>query len=332
MRRILPIVVALALLSASGCSTEDRGPLQFGIRRLALDLAFSEDDGRPPPDPEVVVRLVPAPPEALEPGFDFAWPDDPGPLPPLEAPGLACPAAPPEATILLPVSPAIIDPPDAGTYPRRNQGWIEITGANLNLRLPYPLLSAWQISPAVATTRPGAFGLPGSATPVPQFTVTKQLTEAFKVEETYEIGPEALLLIERITTADGIRTRFRTDPPLEVFQYGAEGDSWVSAGVDVEEGFGVVIEARNADREVIDVCGELIETFRIEYDEQVVNLRTGETYGTDQSRQSTINIAPQYGGLIVREELHTLQRTATPEGSPLVVRLDYESTLLSVRP
>jgi len=165
-----------------------------------------------------------------------------------------------------------------------------------------------------------------------QFTVTKSLAPGFTVTEKYEMGAEALLLLERETDAGGVITRFRTDPPLEYFRFGAEGDDWTSAGADAENGFGVVIQGRISDRQVIDVCGTLVDTFVISYTEQVVNLANGETSGTNATEESVIYFAPQFGGLVVQEEVHTIQRTEDPDGSPLVIRFDYVSTLTSTDP
>ena len=326
----LSFAVCLSLVG-SACGVDGTGPLEFGIRRMALDLAFEDEDAAPPAEPQVVVRLVPAPAEVLAPDFDFGTIRDDDLFsdpPPLDL----CPTASPDETIGVAAAPSVIDPPVAGTYVRRNSGFVEIQGAGLPIRLPYPFISAWEISEADEQIRPGPFGTQGTLVPAPQFTVTKSLGPEFTVTETFEIGDEALLLLERVIDASGVVTRFRTDPPVEFFSFGAEGDSWTSAGADTENGFGVLIEGIIDDREVIDVCGTLVDTFVISYTEQVVNLRNGQTSGTNETVPSTVYLAPQFGGLVVREDMHTLQRTSAPDGSPLVIRLDYVSTLTSIEP
>lgn len=321
------LLVCLGVV-ASACSGDGVGRLEFGIRRLALDIAFVDEDAAPAADPKVVVRLVPAPPEVLEPDYDFGALDDLGPV---ESLGL-CPEAAPDATVGVSASPSIIDPPVAGLYPRRNTGFIEIQGASLPIRLPYPFFTAWDVSETKEAVRPGPLGTPGAVEPARQFTIVKSLTPDFTVTETFEMAPEALLLIERTVDASGVKTTFRTDPPVEVFHFGAEGDDWTSAGADTENGFGVLIQGRIVDRAVIDVCGTLVDTFEIGYTEQVVNLRNGETSGTNESAPSTIYVAPQFGGLVVREDVHTIQRTTDPDGAPIVIRFDYVSTLTTVNP
>lgn len=334
MRRTLAVIAALGLSSAA-CGSSDEGALEFGVRRLALDLAFVDEGAAPPAAPEVIVRVIPAPVEAQQPGFDFDTvrppPDEPPPPPP-PPPADRCPSAPPEATVRLVASPEVIDPPAPGSYPRTNSGTIEVIAAGLPLRLPYPFASTWTVAKEAKVERPGPLGVPGTGATVRQFTVTKAVSPSFTVTETYEIGAEALLLVERRTVSNGAETVIRTTPALEFFKFGAEGDEWVSAGADSENGFGVVIQGSIADREVIDVCGDLVDTFVVEYTEQVVNLVTGETSGTAADEPSKIYIAPQYGGLVVREDLHVSQRATTGDGEAAVVNFDYISTLDSIDP
>lgn len=325
------LVAALACLSvtAAACGTNGPGRLEFGIRRLALDIAFVDEDAAPPVEPQVVVRLLPAPAEMLQPDYDFDEPIDESPeVPVLEL----CPTAPPDATVGVSASPSIIDPPVAGTYGRQNKGWIELQGATLPIRLPYPFFSTWKFSDLTERVRPGPLGTPGAVEPARQYTVTKSLGPTYTVTETYEMAPEALLLLERVVDANGVVTRFRTDPPLEFFHFGAEGDEWTSAGADTENGYAVVMQGRITDRAVIDVCGTLVDTFVIAYTEQVVNLANGETSGTNETAPSTVFFAPQFGGLVIREDMHTIQRTSAPDGSPLVIRFDYLSTIMSTEP
>lgn len=332
MRRTLLVLVA-ASLTAAACGSSDAGAFELGVRRLALDIAFVDEDAAPPAEPEVVVRIVPAPPEVLEPGFDFSTieaPEREEPLPPLP-PTELCPSAPPEETVELPASPAIIDPVEPGTYVRDNSGTIRITGASVPLQLPYPFLTTWEVGEAEQVDT-SATPLDPTATTATRFTITKAIAPGFETIETFEIGEEALLLIERVTVANGAEVRFRTDPPLEFFRYGAEGDSWTSAGADLDNGFGVVIQGSIEDRQVIDVCGDLVDTFVIHYTEQVVNLENGETSGTNADEPSIIYFAPQFGGLAVREDLHTTQRTELEDGTPVLVEYDYVSTLTSIEP
>ena len=332
MKRLLSLLVAVA--SVAACASGDAGALEFGVRRLALDLAFVDEDAAPPPEPEVIVRVIPAPPEVLQPGFDFDTVRDvsdapPPPLPPLPEP---CPTAPPQATVRLVASPEVLEPPAPGDYPRRNSGTIEIVAAGLPVKIPYPFLSSWEVSEPEEITRPGPLGVAGTETVATQFRITKKVSPTFTVTETYEIGPEALLLVERRTVSEGAETVIRTDPPLDFFKFGAEGDEWVSAGADTENGYGVVIQGTISDREVIDVCGELIDTFVVDYTEQIVNLTTGETAGTSPDEPSTIYIAPQYGGIVVREDMHTSQRVTTEDDGTAIVNFDYLSTLTTIEP
>lgn len=322
----LLLVVGIAAGACGGSGSER--DLQFGIRRLALDLAFVDEDAAAPLPAEVIQRIIPFDEEFFEEDGTPSRPDlgDDVVIPE------QCPDAEPDATVPTPASPSIIDPPAAGVYPRRNTGTVEITGAGLPLTVPYPPLSSWSISKAELRTRDGALGSSGVTAPARQYTVTKSLGQGFSTVERFELGPEALLLLERVTTTNGVVTTFRPNPPLEFFRFGAEGDDYVSAGVDTENGYAGVIQGVISDRAVVDVCGELTDTFAIRFTEIVVNLRTGELSGTNEATPTTVFFAPQHGGLVIREDVHTIQRTTGPDGEPLVARFDYVSTMLSTKP
>lgn len=336
--RLVALLVASVL--AGACAPSGPDPLEFGVQRIALDIAFVDEAAAPPPAPEVIVQLIPAPPEVFEPGFDFRTvevpeeeedfgPEDDLVLPPLPP---RCPAASPQATIDLPVSPSVLDPPAPGFYPRANSGFIELVTAGPMLKFPYPFESSWQVSPERAAPGPtGSVPLPNNTPIGRQWTVTKQLG-SFRTVELMELATNGVLLVERRTINNGVETVLRPDPPVTFFQFGAEGDSWNSAGADVENDLAIVIQGSINDRAVIDVCGVLAEAFVIGYTEQVVNLATGETSGTDSAEPSTIFYAPQYGGLVVKEEMHSTQRVTAEDGSPVVINLDYISTLMTVDP
>lgn len=334
--QLLAVLLASALAGACASGGPDR--LEFGVQRIALDLAFVDEDAAPPPAPEVIVQLIPAPPEVYEPGFDFRTVEVPEDEldddTPLMQPALPprCPAASPEATIDLPVSPSVLDPPAAGFYPRANSGSIELVTAGPALKFSYPPESVWQISAEKKAPGPsGTLQLPTNTPLGRQWTVTKQLG-SFRTVELMELASNGVLLVERRTNNNGVATVLRPDPPVTVFQFGAEGDTWTSAGADVDHDLAMVVQGSIDDRAVIDVCGVLAEAFVIGYTEQVVNLATGETSGTDSAEPSTIYYAPQYGGLVVKEELHTTQSLTAEDGSPVVVNLDYVSTLMTVDP
>ncbi|HUP85984.1 MAG TPA: hypothetical protein VM143_09990 [Acidimicrobiales bacterium] len=337
--RVVALLAASLLVAACGPSRPDR--LEFGVQRIALGIAFVDEDAAPPPEPEVIVRLIPAPPEVYQPGFDFESVrvrdddeaedegDDDIIIPPLPP---RCPAASPEATIDLPVSPSVLDPPAPGRYPRANAGSIELVTAGPALKFPYPFESSWLVSPErKAAGKTGTVALPSNAPTGRQWTVTKQLG-GFQTIELMELASNGVLLVERRIVNAGVETVLRPDPPVTFFQFGAEGDSWNSAGADVAHDLAIVIQGSIKDRAVIDVCGVLAEAFVIGYTEQVVNLATGETSGTDSAEPSTVFYAPQYGGLVVKEQMHTTQRVTAADGSPVVINLDYVSTLTSIDP
>ena len=94
----------------------------------------------------------------------------------------------------------------------------------------------------------------------------------------------------------------------------------------------MVVNGKIEKREVVDTCGELVDTYRITLSETMVNLATGETSGTPQDEPNVYNVATQYGGMIVREDVHYTQTTTTADGTPVVLEFDYVSTLDDIEP
>ena len=140
MKRAVLLTVAIAMVS--GCSTGHK-ELELGIKRIALSLAFADEDKAEPVPPNVVYQLIPAPPGLVE----DAPVTPPVRLPSFELPAfIRCPKAPeggaPEHAVLRLASRS----PAAGKYPRLNTGKIHVDGGLFPLDLPYPPFSLWEHS------------------------------------------------------------------------------------------------------------------------------------------------------------------------------------------
>jgi len=130
-----------------------------------------------------------------------------------------------------------------------------------------------------------------------------------------------------------VKTTFTPSPPPTVYQFGVENDEWRSAGVDTETSTSILITGKILKREVVDVCGTLVDTYQAQYTEELVNLDTGEVSGTDPAATSTIDVAPQFGALVIKEDMHTVSHVRDPKsGSPLTITLTYVSTASTIEP
>jgi hypothetical protein len=80
-------------------------------------------------------------------------------------------------------------------------------------------------------------------------------------------------------------------------------------------------------REAVDVCGVMIDSYRVETTEQLVDLTTGSTSGTTTGTSNVYNVATQLHGFIVREQIRTTTRKAdTATGTPVTIEMNYTST------
>lgn len=340
-RRALPVLLAAGAVIAAACApTSD--PFDFGIKRLALDLAFSEEELAEPVEPEVIVRIIPAPPEIVaEPERLQPPPPEPPPPPPPFVPD--CPSAPPGAAPREVVTFDLSGPPAPGVYRRHNTGTVTVTGGPFPITLPFPPETRWVIPAIEQVEQPPLLG--GDDGPLPPVTtspepvvftewdVEKILTDTFRIIDRYRITDTGIELIRRTTvTVDG-ETVFEPTPPVLFFSLGPEGTTWESNSVDLDNGTAMRLEGRTEAREVIDVCGEVFDTYRFTTAETVVNLNTGETSGTPSDAPNVHNIATHLGGLILREQITLDQTTRDPDsGSPLLIELRYTSTLSSITP
>ena len=322
--RLLPLVLLALVTSACGGGGDD--PTEVGIRRVALALAFSEEDLVEPVEPNVIVQLVPAPPDAaLSPQLYE------NPAPEIFDNPFACPAAPPGAAPAVPVTFSVKSPPTPGSYLRHNTGTISIEGGPFPITFPYPFISTDEISAAEEITTESLPGLP--TTTVVEYEVKKVLGGGFETTDRYRIGATAIELVKRTTVTPGETTEFVPTPPVDVYVFGTEGSTWNDAGVDQENGTAMAFQGTIEKREVVDVCGTPVDTYRVSAQETIVNLATGQTSGTSSDDPNIYNVATQLGGLIVRADIHSTDTTRDPEtGAPLVLVLEYESTLDDVEP
>ncbi|HVM54455.1 MAG TPA: hypothetical protein VM262_14785 [Acidimicrobiales bacterium] len=326
--RLVALALAVAAL-ATACGDSSGGRLDLGVRRVALNLAFAVEELAEPVEPNRIIQLIPAPPEVTTPEQLAAPPPfDPPTLPDL------CPEAPAGAAPRESVALEIRQPPAAGSYLRSNEGTISVTGGPFLITLPFPFISRWEIGEAETIETPAPLGI-GDPAVVREYEVRKILAPGFETIERMRLLEDRLQLVSRTTINQESTTEFTPSPAIDVYVFGVEGDSWASAGMDDASGAAMLYQGRIERREIIDVCGEVIDTYRVIVSEQLVNLRTGEVSGTsgDEEHPTIFNYATHLGGLVVREEVHSTQNSRDPEtGSPLVIGLDYTSTLTSTEP
>ena len=361
-------LVALCGVVVSACA-ERQDPLEIGLRRVALDLAFKDAEKAAPVSPrQVVAQLGAADPTILqqipEEEPEVEEPARRGPriiVIPAKKTEPECEPAPPGANYDVPTYPVVKDPPAVGTYTRRNNGTLKVETAAFNLDFPYPpktnvditdiqfvtassYLNAEEADQAnlPPTVRNDATAFP----PRTEYSMTRYGPSGLKVVDRYRYssggttGGDYLWLIRRETTLEGKTTVFNPTPPIRYVElFVPEGpDSEVThAGTDRETNTALAVQSKIVGRESIDVCGEVVDSFRVEIIENFVDLsqQPPVVSGNETGTANYWNIRFDDGLLIVQEEVHSTYRgTMQIAGAPVPVtlRTDYVSTIDALTP
>lgn len=168
-----------------------------------------------------------------------------------------------------------------------------------------------------------------------RFKVTHRGFSDVVVEKTYRVtgadgGESALELVRLHERSEDDEMTVEPTPPVTIVGLGqGEGDSWNSAGMDPDTGMVIVIQGRIERRELVDVCGEVHDTYRVVSDETMVDFSSGFRRETEEP--TVYNVATQLGGLFLREEVHSTT-TRQEESGPTTLHLDYVSTADSAEP
>jgi hypothetical protein len=333
LRTAVLAAVLLALLPA--CGGGARHPVKMGLKRVGLDLAFKPDKDDPINLPPV---LAPIPEFALDPGGRLTV------VPPL-APRpsrFECPKAPPGAVPAAAVTSIIDKPPRRGEVTLRNTGTLNLTAGAFTFNGNYPPYTTKVIDKVdIVTPPPDAFGQQGASTI--EFDVVKPLGDTVFRDRLRATATELDLVEREIRTQKG-SVIFRPTPAVELMALNAaEGDSWTSAGIDVDTGAAMTVQGLIVKREAVDLCGEMFDTYRVQSTERLVSLTGSTPYSvmTDDTQNTPgstgpgspnyYNVATHLGGLFLVDENHT-KTTLTVDNVPVIVEIDVVSTQMSATP
>lgn len=318
----------MASLALAGCGFQAPDRTTLGVQRVGLDLAYSDDALKVIVPPRIVVKYVPAAPQAILAAVPGAKPYLPAALPPSARPEpTACPKAPQGSVPDQPAAVAITTPPAAGTYLQRNVGTIKVGGAT-PLTFDYPAISRVVIRDVKSEdVVDPSYGKERQTS----FVMEDQILPTFKIISTYQYNPRQLNLLKRDTVSGSTTTNFNPTPAVEVLAFTGPGTSWTGAGLDTVTLKSLTVQGSITAPEPIDVCGVLIDAERVSTDEKQVDVLNGNQSGTRTGQPAITHYANQFGGLPVRREQHTSQVVRTGAG-PVTLETDVVSTLMSVRP
>jgi hypothetical protein len=327
-------VLVVLSLAAAACGGGGPDPLIIGMKRIALNLAFADEELANPVDPSRVIRVVPAPDALLEEGADFE-PYRPRPRPPAPP---ACATAGPNVFADEPVPIFPRGAPAEGVYSFHNVGTIKITGTVVPLEIPYPTTSKVEIrNVKVVEGTPGGEALTPAGraalglSKVVTFDRINKVSAELTIEDSYRYDEAKLELTRRVVTSQGVTT-FNPRPAITFLEFGqGEGDTWSSAGIDTENNLSMVVQGQIANREFVDLCGKIVDAFRVLSNETSVNLDDTSQSGTDATQPNIYWYANHLGALLIKEEGHFTQ-VLQVDGAPVTLEFDYTSTLDSITP
>lgn len=349
-KRLRLALLMLLAMSLTACATAKADPFEIGIRRAAVDLAFKDAGKAPQPAPQQLLeQFVPEGLEVAPSARRFVLsPSD-------------CPKADPNQTPAVPAFAVVKEPPVSGSYERHNDGTLKVQVGTIEpLTLPYPPVTEWKISDVremtvinyvneedegeVPSSVPRGTGFAKRM----EFSLTKTVSRNFYVTDTFRYSRgdagasgDFIWLVKRTTVANGQVSEFNPTPPIRYVRlFTPEGpDSEVRhAGIDRETNVALAVQSKVVGREWVDVCGENIDTYRVEIIETFADLSKNppEIGGNELTKPSYWNIQFDNGLLLAREEAHTVQRTSArgPSGAriPVLVSFDYISIIASTEP
>jgi hypothetical protein len=330
-RRLTIALLAAALLGGA-CGRGGADPLEIGVKRIALDLAFKDETKATPEPPARILEELGLPPD-LEPITAT-----PARRPTVTKPPVnPCPVAPDDAFPKEPVTIFFRGAPKAGRYNVHATGTIKVTTAAFPLTLPFPPHLTYEVKNVVVTPTipPDVPNPPRDLVDqgdVVTYDLVKTISPTLTITDSYHYTRKEFTLTKRVIVNNGDTATFAPTPAitLESMTKG-NGDTWSSAGADSASSTAMVVQGAIEKREFVDICGTRYDAWKVNSTETFANLDSGDQSNTDAQQPTVYRFANHLGGLIIQEEPHFTQAT-TINGAPATVEWDYVATFDSVDP
>jgi hypothetical protein len=335
VRRLRPVAGALLLglaLSACGPHTDS----SIAMRATALDLQFARPDLAVPVPPNVVVRLLPAPPAALQHIVNPSFPSPPPPVPP-PAP-VGCPPASAPATQGKPLAESTLGSPAAGYYTYATKGKGTVTGGADSTTAPLPTSTIMAVSGSEQVPPSSTIDVEGGTPPSgkeTQYTVTTELSAKVKQIDTLAVSATSINLVKRQLTNAERSFDFTPTPQVRLMVFGAVGSTWTSRGTDSNTSATLDYSGSIDGVTDVKVCGVVTKAYKVTYSSTLTNNAGYEVIrtGTDSAHPASFVIAPQLGGLVLSQQVYTEDIRLYSNLSGYVgTTLDYTSVLNDLKP
>jgi hypothetical protein len=262
-------------------------------------------------------------------------------MPGKPAPAVECAVAPPGSPAQESSPVTITNAPRAGVYPALLQGRFDIVVGDVHT--PFDVKTKTTVTYAnVKTNGTGAeqtFSYDVIVKLGDTTTTTSFLTRPASLDVQF---------VRQVSVTGADTRMFEPLAPLTWYQMKGVGtgpngsDQWNSAGSDPAGARVLTLQGSNAERERLDVCGTVHESFRVLQREHARALGTSggvssyDTTEPDPGSPNVYNVATQLGGLVLRTQYHYTQ-SGTATGSdgnsvPVTATVDATLSLLSVTP
>jgi hypothetical protein len=320
------LVCVAGLLTACG----PHSGVTIGMRSTALSLQFARPDLAKPIPPNVITKILPTPPN---PPAVLVPNPKPSATPTVPVPPIREYPAPKSA---LPLKASTSSTPRAGYYSVATKGNATVSDGTRQLTLPIPDLTQVAVSAATSveadSTAPLEGGAPASGKE-PLYTVTTQLSDTVKQIDKLAVSASSINLVER-TVTDGRRSLSVTPTPqIQLMVFGPVGTTWRSDGTDSGNTATISYTGTIARVTAVKVCGQVVKAYVVSYTESMTSPLDQERIRTSKGSTNTMTIAPQLGGLVIGQQVHTDDlRYDSDLGGYIEIWMDYKAALTRLQP
>jgi hypothetical protein len=326
-----PVLLGL-LLSACGPHTDS----SIGMWATPLDLQFARPDLAVPVPPAVIVKLLPAPPQVLQHIVHPTAPLPPAPTPP-PAP-VGCPPASAPGVPGKPLATSTLGAPAPGYYSYATKGSGTVTGGASATTAALPATTNVAVSGSGQLPPDATVGLEGGAPPSgteTSYQVTTQLSKSVVQTDTLSVSATSINLVKRQLSNAERTFDITPTPQVQLMVFGPVGTRWSSRGTD--SGTSATFDYSGSIDAItsVKVCGVVTKAYLVSYQSTLTNNTGYEIVrtGTDRTKPATFTIAPQLGGLVLAQQVHSQDVRLYSDLSGYVgTNLDYTSVLTDLTP
>ena len=332
LRLVGPLLLGL-LLSACGPHTD----ASIGMWSTPLDLQFARPDLAVPVPPAVVVKLLPAPPQVLlhlaNPTVVPLPPPAPAPRPPVGCPAASAPGVPGK-----PLATSTLGAPAPGSYSYATKGTGTVSGGASSVSAPLPTTTAVTVSGSTQSPPDSTVGLEGGVPASGRettYAVTTRLSQTVVQTDILMVSATSINLVKRQLTNAERTFDITPTPQVRLMVFGPVGTRWSSRGTD--SGSAATLDYSGSIDAVtqVKICGVVTRAYRVSYTSTLTNPTGNEVVrtGTDSAKPATFTIAPQLGGLVLAQDVHSQDVRLYSDLSGYVgTNLDYASVLTELTP